>query len=259
MIIHKGNLAAPMGYHNGIPIWDSRKYVIPPEREPFYVENISDTEEIVIIKKSNSSAPSISIYISNDGETWSRLGTTSTTGLTISLPVGSKVYMRASVNTWYSSSSNYITGCSKVGGNIMSLIYGDSFTGEETSFRGSTTDQFRLLFYSNHTLRDASELILPVTTLTQTCYREMFSGCTSLTISPKIKAETLGPGSCMAMFLDCHSLNSVSMYATDISADNCLNDWLEGVSATGTFYKHASTTYPSGTYGIPTGWTVVDL
>ena len=45
------------------------------------------------------------------------------------------------------------------------------------------------------------------------------------------------------------------MLATDIRAEGCLKDWLDGVAATGTFYKNSSVTDTSG-YGIPSGWTV---
>lgn len=49
------------------------------------------------------------------------------------------------------------------------------------------------------------------------------------------------------------------MLATDISASNCLNNWVNGVSSTGTFTKSPEmTSLPSGPSGIPDGWTVVD-
>lgn len=47
------------------------------------------------------------------------------------------------------------------------------------------------------------------------------------------------------------------MLATDISASNCLNNWVNGVSSTGTFVKNAAmTSLPTGASGIPSGWTV---
>ena len=46
------------------------------------------------------------------------------------------------------------------------------------------------------------------------------------------------------------------MLATDISATYCLAGWVDGVAASGTFIKDANTTIPTGTSGIPTGWTV---
>ena len=52
------------------------------------------------------------------------------------------------------------------------------------------------------------------------------------------------------------------MLATDISASNCLDEWVSGVAATGTFKKSASmTSLPIGGYGngIPDGWTVENV
>ena len=47
------------------------------------------------------------------------------------------------------------------------------------------------------------------------------------------------------------------MLATNISASNCLSNWVNNVASTGTFVKHPDmTTLPTGTSGIPEGWTV---
>jgi hypothetical protein len=48
------------------------------------------------------------------------------------------------------------------------------------------------------------------------------------------------------------------MLATDISASNCLDNWVSGVASSGNFYKKSGVTIPSGVSGIPSGWTVVD-
>jgi hypothetical protein len=49
------------------------------------------------------------------------------------------------------------------------------------------------------------------------------------------------------------------MLATDISAIDCLYNWVSNVASTGTFVKHPNmTTLPTGTNGIPSGWTVVN-
>ena len=100
---------------------------------------------------------------------------------------------------------------------------------------------------------------LPATTLATSCYSGMFNGCTALTTAPELLATTLTSWCYWNMFQDCTNLNSIKMLATSISALNCLKDWVQGVAATGTFTKAASmTTLPTGTSGIPSGWTVVD-
>lgn len=83
--------------------------------------------------------------------------------------------------------------------------------------------------------------------------------CTSLTTAPELPATTLASFCYFNMFSRCSKLNSITMLATDISASNCLNEWVSGVASTGTFTKAAEmTTLPTGTSGIPEGWTVVD-
>ena len=59
------------------------------------------------------------------------------------------------------------------------------------------------------------------------------------------------------MFQNCASLNSITVYADDISATNCTNFWLSGVASSGTFRNLGSATYPTGVSGIPSGWTEV--
>ena len=100
---------------------------------------------------------------------------------------------------------------------------------------------------------------LPATTLAKSCYDNMFVGCTSLTTAPELPATTLAINCYNTMFFGCKKLNSITMLATDISAADCLHNWVNDVASTGTFTKAASmTSLPTGASGIPTGWTVVD-
>lgn len=86
----------------------------------------------------------------------------------------------------------------------------------------------------------------------------MFKGCTSLTTAPELPATTLASSCYSNMFCKCTSLNYIKMLATDISAYNCLSNWVYGVSATGTFVKSSSATWNAvGKSGVPSGWTVI--
>ena len=63
------------------------------------------------------------------------------------------------------------------------------------------------------------------------------------------------------MFFGCTNLNDITMLATDISAEDCLTNWVTDVSSTGTFVKDpalSEDTIGRGVSGIPEGWTVVD-
>ena len=100
---------------------------------------------------------------------------------------------------------------------------------------------------------------LPATTLKTQCYASMFQGCSSLTSAPELPATTLADSCYESMFKGCSNLNNITMLAENISATNCLGNWVQNVAATGTFTKAAAmTTLPSGASGIPAGWTVQD-
>ena len=100
--------------------------------------------------------------------------------------------------------------------------------------------------------------ILPATTLAINCYRYMFSDCTSLVNGPSLPATTLKNYCYEGMFSGCTSLNSITVYADDISATNCTTDWLYGVASSGTFHNLGTATYEKdSTSGIPSGWTEV--
>ena len=99
---------------------------------------------------------------------------------------------------------------------------------------------------------------LPATTLAQSCYEYMFARCSSLTSAPKLPATTLAKNCYNAMFYNSANLSSVTCLATDISEMNYTPAWLNGVASNGTFIKAAGATWPEGSSGIPSGWTVQD-
>lgn len=222
-------------------------------------------------------------YSVDSGSTWSTLqnsGTTPTvtsgntilwkaSGLTISIGVG--------IGTFSSS------GQFEAEGNIMSILFGDDFSGQ-TSLSGKDYVFFGL-FLNCTGVTSAENLVLPATTLANSCYSRMFYYCPSLATAPELPATTLAD-SCydsmfnmcgglttapvlpattlvskcyQGMFQYCSSLNSITCLATNITASRCLSKWVMSVSSSGTFTKATSmTSWTTGTSGIPTNWTVVD-
>ena len=117
------------------------------------------------------------------------------------------------------------------------------------------SDCYCAMFRDCRNLTTAPEL--PATTLANYCYYRMFYNCTSLTTAPELPATTLAIYCYYRMFYGCYKLNYIKMLATNISASNCLNNWVNSVSSTGTFVKNAAmTSLPTGASGIPSGWTV---
>ena len=165
-------------------------------------------------------------------------------------------------------------------GNIMSLNYGDDYE-DKTRF----LHRCDWMFYHSTGLVDASNLILPAmeltdnfscsamfsgctslttapelpaTALTRICYSNMFADCINLLDAPELPATTLLDMCYSYMFKNCANINYVKCLATDISADSCLQNWVDGVSTTGTFVKAAGVSWPTGSSGIPAGWTVIE-
>lgn len=119
-----------------------------------------------------------------------------------------------------------------------------------------STQCYYLMFRDCTSLTKVCEL--PATTLVNNCYQGMFYGCTALTEAPELPAKTLVNVCYNAIFRNCSSLKYIKCLATDISAANCLANWVVGVSDSGTFVKDADATWPTGTAGIPANWTVED-
>lgn len=105
--------------------------------------------------------------------------------------------------------------------------------------------------------------VLPATILPRYCYGDMYAGCTSLTVSPKILGysqvndlsfET--DSSCPNMFGGCTSLHTIK---ADL-ASWCGWEWVNGVAETGTFITVIGgcleTSIQYGISYIPEGWTV---
>ncbi len=112
-------------------------------------------------------------------------------------------------------------------------------------------------FYGCTSLTTAPSLL--ISSLRSGMCSHMFEGCVSLTVAPELPETTLANGCYAYMFQGCSSLSQITCFATDISASNCTNDWVDGVASNGTFIKNPNmSSWTTGTNGIPSGWTVID-
>lgn len=110
------------------------------------------------------------------------------------------------------------TGKYNVEGNIMSLFYGDNFE-NQTSLSGKK-NAFYGLFQENYVV-NANNLILPATTLADSCYQSMFSSCELLTSAPELPATTLAKNCYANMFQTCSSLATLPDLPATTLAENC--------------------------------------
>lgn len=221
-------------------------------------------------------------YSRDNGATWTPLAS----GGTVKVYEGDKILWKSALKPGdfafgigsFSSHSDF-----SVYGNVMSLLYGDDFNGKTDLMYDSV---FYGLFRDCAELWHASNLVLPALNLTYACYRYMFSGCASLVSTPELPALYLAQSCYYGMFSNCNQnlratpelpataltdscyyemfdgcskLNHITMLATDISANSCLANWVDGVSSTGTFVKNPNMdSLEAGVSGIPEGWTVAD-
>ena len=168
----------------------------------------------------HATTSSSTIYYSTDsGRTWNTM--TSVPETTINVSAGDKIMFKGD-NSHYGSGINGAVGCFsgstavfEVCGNIMSLIDSQDFVSATTLDDEYT---FTLLFAGCTGLTDASNLILPATTLARGCYVNMFEGCTSLQTAPELPATAITEWSYSGMFKGCTSLTTPpELPATELS------------------------------------------
>lgn len=100
-------------------------------------------------------------------------------------------------------------------------------------------------------------MILPKTLIgstTNSMFAGMYSSCTTLIDGGTIPNITQAGYCFNAMFQHCTNLARIEVYANTWNTANSQN-WLDGVSPTGDFYNLGGATIPTGTNGIPSGWT----
>ena len=184
-------------------------------------------------------------YSINNGE-WSKI-TSSTSGASFNVSVGDKVRFKGnntaygvddfSYNTFDGSTASF-----NVQGNIMSLINGDSFASATT-----ISDYSFVSLFTNTSIINAKNLILPVTTLTNYCYYSMFQGCTSLTTAPVLPATTLANNCYEYMFRETNLTTAPELPATTL-ASNCYSSMFYGCTSLETAPELPATTLANNCY-----------
>ena len=130
---------------------------------------------------------------------------------------------------WWPISSYFsISDECYVYGNVMSMIDDqEGATAENPKFStdeeiGASYAFYNLFQYCstifNH---ESKELVLPATKLASNCYRSMFTGCSSLTKAPDLKAKTLKDYCYVSMFNGCEKLTEAPEIAAETVAPYC--------------------------------------
>lgn len=189
-------------------------------------------------------------YSTDGGTTWTDTNNVTSETVTITTPTisqGGKVLWKGTgtILSNNGNDNNYSffesTGNFNVEGNVMSLLFSD--------FAEKTLGKVFCKLFIGSKVVDASNLILPsttmgnpgyfamfkdctaltyppdlpATTLAGTCYKEMFSGCSALVSAPALPATTLATYCYQNMFSKCTSLTTAPVLPALTLKQSCYN------------------------------------
>ena len=141
--------------------------------------------------------------------------------------------------SWWADESN--TGKYKIYGNIMSLQYEQDEYQDATEFKYAFYDNIAGVFRGSSGITDASDLVLPLTTLIPQAYYNMFRECVNLTAAPALPATTLADRCYNGMFLGCTSLTEAPELPATTLAYGCYGYMFQETSITEAPYLPATT------------------
>jgi len=189
-------------------------------------------------------------YTLDGGETWTDWAKNNSQS-TLTLAAGQKVYIRNKIT--YTPTPTLELGMFSFTDTVEAAGPVDSMLATDPNDAVLTSGCYGMMFANCTTLVTAPEL--RNMTLPDMCYFDMFDGCTALTSAPALPALTLAEACYQMIFAGCSSLAEVRLSATDITATDCLDNWLAGVAASGTVYCDANLGIPSNSVsGVPSGW-----
>lgn len=229
---------------------------------PAGFRDLSGLGNILYIRTNGVNTPSNEVEYSYDGSSWVSVGYTSSTPIEINIPANGQVFLRSSATKWANNVNGVMNDTRiyalreyEVFGNLLSLLYGSSFTGNETTLNSNEKYVFSGLFATSTNLLSAENLV--INAVGEYSHSRLFFGCTSLSKAPVLPVKTLPEGCFNSMFSSC-PINYIKCLATEMELYGySTNYWLHNVSQTGTFVKNASAdSWVTGVSGIPEGWTV---
>lgn len=246
----------------------------PIDYSTHYLTFVAETDNVSFNYSTATSSNKLQ-YSLDSGSTWNDLGSGQST---TSVNSGQKVMFKASgltVNTDRGIGKITPSAAASVEGNIMSLAYGDDFSGQTVI---SNNYQFRRLFSGVTTITSAENMVMPATTVKQQCYSQMFQGCTnlvtapsvigssamtwsgeyccsdmfhsctSLTTMPQLPAMNLGTRCYWCMFVDCTSLTTALELPSETLANYCYYEMFKGCTSLTTAPELPATTLASYCY-----------
>ena len=135
-------------------------------------------------------------------------------------------------------------------GNVMSLLYGDNFKGQNIIEEDNAFCYLFRDYDGGNTcgIVNAKDLSLPATTLADYCYLYMFNGCTSLITAPKLPATTLAVSYYDDMFNGCTSLVAAPELPATTLANDCYHSMFYNCTSLVTAPELPATTLAQSCY-----------
>lgn len=127
---------------------------------------------------------------------------------------------------------------------------------EMTLYVGSTWACFNM--FKNCTSLTEVPITFNIRQTASSGCNEAFYGCTSLEKSPTI-IGTFAETCMQQMFLNCSKLNYIKCLCSGYKPATATNNWVYGVSPTGTFVKKTGVDWEIGDNGIPNGWEIIEV
>lgn len=259
-----------------------------------YSEQVTPQEEYFL---TFSSPNSFTLSIVNNQKYWDGTLETSTDKINWTTWSGTSAVSSASDGTNHNIyvrgiGNTYITGSSasssigawrlngsdiSVGGNIENLL--DYATVENGNHPPMAFYCYAYMFYECSNIISVSNDLVPATTLTDSCYRNMFNRCSKLTNIPTLPATTLSNHCYRSMFHSCSSLiilpklpaTTLAMYCYYAMFNNCsliklsptqtgeyVNEYRIPTSGTGTTSTNSLTNMLNNTGGTFTGTPAIN-
>jgi len=177
------------------------------------------------------------LYSTSQGRSWAKFVIGNNYNWTINVQRGDEILFKG-YGKWASNSiddsySIHFTSTCRfdVSGNILSLVYGDNFEGKTSMPAFDTVYQGFQNLFINSKVVSAKDLLLPVVSLSEEFYLNMFSGCSSLTEAPSLPATTLGKYCYRNMFYGCSSLTEAPSLPSYNLAEGCYSYMFSGCSS----------------------------
>lgn len=180
-------------------------------------------------------------YSVDDGQTWQTQTTLGNDGYYVlgTLQPGEHMLLKGNCLPYfnYNRDGNKFDGIGRiegdgkynVSGNIMSLLFGDNFKGQENISDYKYSGVFSKLFWTEINLMNIENLILPATKLSNYCYADMFNTCESIIKPCKIlPAMILSEGCYCDMFCDCKLLIETPELPATILGEWCYCEMFYG-------------------------------